>query len=303
MEFIDYYKVLGISKKATADEIKKAYRKMARQNHPDVNPGNSGANKKFQEINEANEVLSDPEKRKKYDKYGKDWQQGEAREKAQQEYAQSYGGSSPFGGGKGFGGGDFEGGDFSEFFSSMFGQGGGRQRQGRFRGQDVNATFNLPLSQGFTTQKQTFTINGKNIRITVPAGMENGQVIKLNGHGSPGSNGGPAGDLFITFDMQNDTPYRRKGNDLYLDAEIDLYTAVLGGDLVVDTLHGKLKLKIKPETQNNTRTRAKGKGYPVYKKDGQFGDLYITYQVKMPENLGEKEKELFSELQKLSKHG
>lgn len=307
MDFIDYYKVLGIAKTATADDIKKSYRKLARQNHPDVNPDNADAHKKFQQINEANEVLSDPDKRKKYDKYGKDWKDGEAREKAQREYGQSFGGGNPFGGQgfggrQGFGGGEYEGGDFSDFFSSMFG-GGGRSRQSGYRGQDVNATLRITFSQAFTTQKQTFTINGKNIRISIPAGIENGQVIKLKGHGNPGSNGGPAGDLFITFDMDNDTPYRRTGNDLYLDREIDLYTAVLGGDVIVDTMHGKLKLKVKPETQNNSRTRIKGKGYPIYKKDGQFGDLYITFQVLIPQNLDEKQKQLFTELQNLHKHG
>lgn len=296
MDYIDYYKVLGISKTASADEIKKAYRKLARQYHPDVNPNNADAHKKFQQINEANEVLSDPDKRKKYDKYGKDWQHGEAHEKArQQQYSQG------FGSGQGFSG-DFGDEGFSDFFSSMFGN-TGRQSRTKYRGQDVSASLQLKLSEVFKTHQQTFTINGKNIRITIPAGVENGQVIKLKGYGNPGMNGGPAGDLLITFQISNDTVYRRSGNDLHLHKEIDLYTALLGGDIVLDTLHGKIKLKVKPETQNNTKIRLKEKGFPVYKSNEHFGDLFIIYQVKLPENLTEKEKALFTELSKLAKHG
>ncbi len=296
MDYIDYYKVLGLSKNAGADEIKKAYRKLARQYHPDVNPNNEDAHKKFQQINEANEVLSDPEKRKKYDKYGKDWQHGEAQEKArQQQYSQG------FGRGQGFSG-DFGDEGFSDFFSSMFGN-AGRQSRTKYRGQDVSASLQLKLSEVFKTHQQTFTINGKNIRISIPAGVENGQVIKLKGYGNPGMNGGPAGDLLITFQISNDTAFRRAGNDLHLNKEIDLYTALLGGDIVLETLNGKIKLKVKPETQNNTKIRLKGKGFPVYKSNDHFGDLFITYQVKLPENLTEKEKELFTELSKLAKHG
>jgi curved DNA-binding protein len=294
MEFIDYYKVLGLQKTATADEIKKAYRKLARQYHPDTNQNDAGAHKKFQEINEANEVLSDPDKRKKYDKYGKDWQHGEVYEqqaRQQQQYSQQ------FGGGGNFGGFESEGG-FSDFFSSMFG--GGRQSRSRQRGQDINATLSLNLTDAFKTHKQTITVNGKNIRITIPAGVENGQVIKLSGYGHPGTNGGTAGDLFLTFKINNDTFFKRVGNDLQITQEIDLYTAVLGGDVNLNTLHGKLKLKVKPETQNNTKIRVKGKGFPVYKQEENFGDLYVTYTVLLPTGLTEKEKELFGELRKLS---
>lgn len=298
MDYIDYYKALGVDKNASEADIKKAYRKLARKYHPDVNPDNPAAHKKFQEINEANEVLSDPEKRKKYDKYGKDWQHGEAYEKARQQQQYNRGQQGNYG--QYDFGGDFETGNFSDFFSSMFGGGGESRNRSRFRGQDVQAELKLNLSQVFSTHKQTFTIHGKNIRITVPAGVENGQQIKLKGYGSPGTHGGPAGDLFINFSIHNDTPYKRMGNDLYLNREIDLYTAVLGGDITVDTLHGKVKLKIAPGTQNNSKTRLKGKGFPVYKSEGNFGDLYITYQVKLPTHLTEKQKELFTQLSKLS---
>ncbi|MEO7523021.1 MAG: DnaJ domain-containing protein, partial [Ferruginibacter sp.] len=216
MEFIDYYKALGLERNASADEIKKAFRKFARKYHPDVNPNDKEANKKFQQINEANEVLSDPEKRKKYDLYGKDWEHG-----AQQQAYNSQRQSQGFGGGAQHFTGDFDEGGFSDFFSSLFG--GGRRSQAKFRGQDVNATLDLTLTNVIHTNQQTFAINGKNIRISIPAGVENGQKIKLTGHGNPGANGGPNGDLYITFQITNNTAYKRMKNDLYLSQEIDLY--------------------------------------------------------------------------------
>lgn len=304
MAYIDYYKILGIDKKATADEIKKAYRKLARKYHPDVNPGDKEAEKKFKEINEANEVLSHPENREKYDKYGEHWKHGEEYEKAQQQQrqyqqSQNYGGYS----GADFGGGE----DFSDFFQSMFGGGGGFARSSRgsasnkFKGQDVSAELNLHLRDAARTHQQTFEINGKKVRITIPAGISDGQKIKLKGHGNPGFNGGPNGDLYITFTIQPDHHFQRDGDNLTTTAEIDLYTAVLGGDVNISTLDGSVNLKVKPETKNGTKVRLKGKGFPVYKKEGEFGDLYVIYQVKLPTNLSEKEKELFQELKKLQK--
>jgi len=302
MAFIDYYKVLGLDKTASDKDIKNAYRKLARKYHPDLNPNDAEANKKFQQLNEANEVLADPEKRKKYDKYGENWQHGEAYDQArqqQQSQQRSYGG----GGAQGF---DFEGfgsgGDFSDFFQSMFGNGGGadRGRQTRYRGQDFNAELQLNLTQIAETHKQTLTVNGKNIRITIPAGVENGQTIKIAGHGGPGANGGPGGDLFIKFLVGDDPRFRRQGADLFAIAKIDVYTAVLGGELTIDTLTGKVKLKVQSETQNGTKVKLKGKGLPVYKKEGQHGDLYITYDVQIPTNLNDKQKQLFEELSKSS---
>jgi curved DNA-binding protein len=289
MEFIDYYNVLGLQKNASADEIKKAYRKLAKQFHPDANPDDATAKKKFQQINEANEVLSDPENRKKYDKYGKDWQHSDAfdqQARQRQQYSQQ------------FGGGESDGG-FSDFFASMFG-GGGRRSTGKQKGQDLNANFQLNLSDTFKTHQQTITVNGKNIRITIPAGIEDGQVIKLKGYGQASPNGGTAGDLYLTFKLNNDTFFKRVGNDLQITQEIDLYTAILGGEITLNTLHGKVKLKVKPETQNNTKIRLKGKGFPVYKQEDVFGDLFVTYLVKLPSNLSEKEIELFSALQKIN---
>lgn len=289
MDFIDYYEILGVNKNATDDEIKKAYRKLARKLHPDLNPNDKEANKKFQQLNEANEVLSDPEKRKKYDQYGKDWQYSEQFENARQSGRRSARpGEQEFSG-------DF-GDDFSDFFASMFGNPGGRRTQTKFRGQDFNSELRLSLKDAYTTHQQTLNINGKNVRITIPAGVENGQVIKLKGYGGPGINEGPNGDLYITFAIQNDPRYKRLGNDLHVIEDLGLYTAVLGGEVIVETLGGKIKLNIKTETQNGTKTRIKGKGYPVYKKEGEFGDLYITFNIKIPTGLTEKQKALFREL-------
>ncbi|HEX8517581.1 MAG TPA: DnaJ domain-containing protein, partial [Bacteroidia bacterium] len=195
MDFIDYYQVLGIDKNASPEEIKKAYRKLARQYHPDVNPNNEEAKKKFQQINEANEVLSDPEKRKKYDQYGKDWKHAEEFEKAQQQQGQR---QYAYSGDPGDFGGNYAEGDFSEFFESLFGGTGGRRsRDVKFRGQDYDAELHLQLREAYTTHQRTLTLNGKNIRITIPAGIEDGQKIKLKGYGGPGVNGGPNGDLYI----------------------------------------------------------------------------------------------------------
>ena len=291
MEFVDYYKILEVDKSASEDDIKKAYRKLARKLHPDLNPNDKEANKKFQQVNEANEVLSDAEKRKKYDQYGKDWQHADQFNQQRQQQR-----SSQSGGSQGFGGeGD---GDFSNFFESLFG-GSGRSRQTKFRGQDYNSELQLNLIDALETHKQTITVDGKNLRITIPAGIENGQIIKLKGHGASGVNGGPAGDLFITFVIANHPLFKRAANDLYMHASIDLYTALLGGETTIDTLTGKLKLKVAPETQHNTKIRLKGKGFPIYKKEGEFGDLYVTYDVKLPVNLNEEQKALFTELSKI----
>jgi curved DNA-binding protein len=292
--YIDYYKILGVDKKATQEEIKKAYRRLARKHHPDLNPNDKNAKSNFQQINEANEVLSDPEKRKKYDQYGKDWQHAEQFEHEQQNQKRS---SRAYG--TGYSETEF-GGDFSDFFESLFGTrtGAGRSRQVKYRGEDYNAELNLSLTDAYETHKQTLTVNGNTIRITIPAGIENGQTIKIAGHGGPGINGGPDGDLYITFLIPNDPKFKRLGNDIYTSVNLDLYTAVLGGEITMETLNGKVKLKVKPETQNGTKVKLKGKGFPVYKKEGQFGDLYVTYSIAIPTNLTEKQRKLFVELSK-----
>lgn len=303
MDFIDYYTVLGVPKNASEDDIRKAYRKLARKHHPDLNPNDAEANKKFQQLNEANEVLSDPEKRKKYDQYGQHWQHAEQYEEARrqqqqqrQQYARNDGGEYDFSDG-------FGGADFSDFLSSMFGQGGpggagagaggfGR-REAKFRGNDYQAELNLSLRDAYTTHKQNLTIDGKTIGITIKAGVENGQKIKLKGYGAPGVNGGPTGDLYITFVVADDPRYKRNGNDLYVTETIDLYAALLGGDKVVETMSGRVKVPIAAGTQNGTKVRLKGKGFPVYNQNDTFGDLYVTWQVELPKNLTDEQKELF----------
>ena len=294
MAFIDYYKILEVDKKATEAEIKKAYRKLARKYHPDLNPNDKEAEKKFKEINEANEVLSHVESRKKYDDYGENWQHAEEFEKSKQQ--RQYHGNGQQGG---FGGGFGGGGDFSDFFESMFGgpaSGGGGRGSAQFKGQDFNAELHLELKEVYTTHKRTLTINGKNIRITIPAGVENGQQIKISGMGGEVSGGGPKGNLYITFTVENHTKFKRDKNNLYATVNLDLYTALLGGEITSDTFDGKVKLTVKPGTQNGTKVKLKEKGFPIYKKEGEFGDLYLTYQIQIPTNLSEKEKELFTEL-------
>ncbi len=293
MAFIDYYKILGISKNATEKDIKKAYRKLARKYHPDLTPNDKAAEQKFKEVNEANEVLSHPENRKKYDEYGEHWQHAEEYEKAKQQkqYQKSTGNQN----------GGYSEEDFSDFFGSMF---GGRSSQSRgqqvkFRGQDFNAQLQLNLNDVYTAHKQTLTVNNKKIRITIPAGVENGQIIKIKGHGGKGVNGGPNGDLLIEFSIVNLSQFKRDGANLYASVDLDLYKALLGGEIMVNTFNGKVKLTVKPETQNGTKVKLKGKGFPKYKKEEQFGDLYITYNLKTPTKLTAKEKELITELSKL----
>lgn len=304
MKYIDYYKVLGVSKSATQAEIKKAYRKLAREYHPDVNPNDAEAEANFKQLSEAYEVLNDPEKRKKYDEYGENWEHAEAYEQAKQQQQQQ-------GGGRRYtysnqGGQDFGGGDFSEFFESMFGGTGGGAagfggRTRSYRGADYQAQLSLQLTDILKSHKRTIDLGERKIRITIPAGVEDGQTIRVPGYGAPGQNNGPKGDLYITFHIQNNTQFKRDGTDLHATIDLPLYTAILGGEQIIDTLTGKVKLTIKPETQNGTQVRLKGKGLPKYKSESKHGDLFITYQIDMPTKLSDKEKELFQELQKLRK--
>ena len=298
MPYIDYYNILGVSKDASQEDIKKAYKKLARKYHPDLNPNDPEAQRKFQEINEANEVLSDPDKRKKYDEYGENWKHADEFEAQKQQYYANQGGG--FHTSYWSSSGDEEG--FSDFFESLFGSRRGRtnQRNYAFRGQDYKAELHLTLREAAETHKQILTVNGKNLRITVPAGVADGQTIKLSGQGGPGTNGGPAGDLYITFVIAEDRQFKREGDDLYVTAPLNLYTAVLGGEQIINTLGGKVKLKVQPGTQSGTKVRLKGKGFPVYKQEGAFGDLIVTYSVTVPTNLTEQQKELFRQLQSLS---
>ena len=241
MAFIDYYKILEVTKNATENDIKKAYRKLARKYHPDLNPNDKEAEQKFKEVNEANEVLSHLENRKKYDEYGEHWQQTDAYKKAKQQqkqYAQQQTSQGDFGG--------YTESDFSDFFGSMFGGGNakGQNRQTKFRGQDFNAQLQLNLKDVYTTHKQTLTVNNKSIRITIPAGVENGQIIKIKGYGGKGVNGGPNGDLYIEFSIINKSRFKRDGDNLYASVDLDLYKALLGDEITVNTFTGKVKLTV-----------------------------------------------------------
>jgi curved DNA-binding protein len=306
MDYKDYYKILGVEKTATSEQIKKAYRKLARQHHPDVNPNDATAEQKFKEVNEANEVLSDPEKRQKYDQLGADYQRYQqaggpgAGGFDWSQYAQG-GGAGGFGGGSSpFG----EGEDFSDFFSSLFGgMGGGQPGGGRGTrpgaGGDYQAELELTLEEAYHGGPRTLTVQGKNLRITIQPGVADGQTIRLRDQGAPGRNGGPNGSLYITFRILPDARYVRSGDDLTQDVPVSLYRALLGGEQTVETLSGAVKIKIKPESANGTRLRLRGKGFPVYREAGQFGDLYLRLNVQLPQNLTEEEKDLIKQLAKL----
>ncbi len=299
MAYIDYYKILGIERSATQDDVKKAYKKLARKYHPDLNPNDPDAHRKFQEINEAHEVLGDPEKRKKYDQYGENWKHADEFEAQRQQYRSYQDGQE----GYTYWTESSDGSGFSDFFEQLFGGMGGKKSQRSryvFRGEDYTTELQVSLADAAKTHKQIITVNGRNLRITIPAGIANGQTIKLKGQGGPGVNNGPAGDLYITFVIPEDARFKRAGDDLYVTVPLDLYKAILGGEQIVDTLDGKVKLQIKPGTQNNTKVRLKGKGFPVYKEEGKFGDLIVTYSIDIPTNLTDKQKELFREIQSIT---
>lgn len=294
MAFIDYYKVLGVEKSATQEEIRKAYRKQAKKYHPDINKDDPQAKERFQEINEANEVLGDSEKRKKYDEYGENWRHADEFEAQRRQYRNNSNGNFDFGGFGGFG--DFSGNEgnasgFSDFFEQLFGSGFNRRQPKK--GKDLQATLSITLQEAATEHKQTFSINNENIRITVPAGINDGQKIKIKGRGELFN--GVRGDLYITFRIEPDAHFTRNGNDLYTTQSIDLYTMLLGGEVIVPSLTGNAKVNIKPGTQPDSKLRLRGKGMPEYKKAGIYGDLIITLKVVLP-TLDEKQKEMLKKI-------
>jgi curved DNA-binding protein len=309
MDYKDYYKVLGVDKTATKDQIKKAYRKLARQYHPDVNPNDPEAERKFKEVNEANEVLSDDDKRQKYDQLGADWQRyqqtgGRGGFGGQGGFDWSqYAGQGGPGGGFGGQGGGFGDADFSDFFSSIFGGMGGAAGAGRSSrpaaGHDYQAEMELSLEDAYHGGPRTVNVNGKSLRLTIKPGVEDGQTIRLRDQGAPGRHGGPNGSLLITFRLRPDARYVRTGNDLTMDVPVRLFKALLGGEQQVETLGGPVKIKLKPETANNTRLRLRGKGFPVYGHPDQHGDLYLRLQVELPRQLTDQEKDLLRQLAEL----
>ena len=307
MEYIDYYRILGIERTATQADIKRAYRKMARQYHPDLNPNDPTAEAKFQQLNEANEVLSDPEKRRKYDEYGQYW--AHADEMKSQNHSTYTGRTkSTYGndfeyftqefshGGFGNQRGEFEynsqsDSGFSSFFEQLFGT-QGRNSSKRMRGQDFEAELQLTLKEAATTHKRILQVFDRKLRITIPAGITDGQRIKLSGKGGKGINGASDGDLYLTLHIVPDPHFRRIENDIETIAHIDLYTALLGGESTIETLSGKVKIKVKPFTQNLSKVRLRGKGFPLYKQEGKSGDLIVTFEVILPQHLTPHQQEL-----------
>jgi curved DNA-binding protein len=298
----DYYKVLGVAPNATPEEIKKAFRKLAVKYHPDKTRGDKAAEEKFKEINEANEVLGDPEKRKKYDRFGKDWQH-------YQESGAQPGGfdwskyTGTRGGGERMSNDDFSsmfgGENAGSLFDILFGQESGRRRGRRnaaVRGEDIGTEATLSLEEAYHGSTRLIEVNGQTIKVTIHPGIADQQVLRIPGKGTPGTGGGPNGDLYLTIKIARHPEYERKENDLYRDLSVGLYTAVLGGKVELETLKGAIKVDILRETPNGKVLRLRGLGMPVYGTKQQFGDLFVKAVVKMPEGLSEKEVELFRKL-------
>lgn len=312
MNVKDYYKILGVDKSATAEQIKKAYRKLAVKYHPDKNPGDKAAEDKFKEATEAYEVLEDAEKRKKYDQFGADYkhyEQGGGRaEDFDWSKWQTNGGSRHYQGNYDDMFGDSAGGDFSSFFETLFGgQSGGRrstgsrqQRQRATQGRDINATMEISLQDAFTGGSRQVEVNGSRLNIKLKPGLYDGQIIRLKGKGTQGSNG-VNGDLLITIQLTPTPGFELKGKDIYTDAKIDLYTAVLGGKANIPTMGASIAMKIPEGTDSGKVFRIKGKGMPDYNDPAVAGDLYVKILIHIPTNLSDKEKELFKQLAEIRK--
>ncbi|HTD94697.1 MAG TPA: J domain-containing protein [Chitinophagaceae bacterium] len=297
----DYYSILGITKSANAAEIKKAYRKLAVKLHPDKNPNDKKAEERFKEVNEAYEVLSDPENRKKYDLYGENWNRvNEAQQGSQAGGKRSSAGGQSFqfeGDASDFFG---QGSDYSDIFGDFFRQAGGgqgRRSNGKYRGQDLQSELSITLEEAYSGASKTFELNGQKIRIQLKPGAYTGLTIKLAGKGQPGANGGPPGDLFITINVLPHSLYQREGDSLRQKLNIDLFTAVLGNEKEVTLLTGgALKIRIPAGTQPGRILRIKGKGMPLYQNPSSFGDLLLEIVVEIPEKLTAQQEELFRKL-------
>jgi len=307
MEYRDYYRVLGVRKDASAGEIRKAYRRLARKYHPDVNPNNKEAEEHFKEINEAYEVLSDTKKRQKYDRLGANWQ----------HYRQAGGDPGGFDWTQWFSGAGtrprgehmrteyvnlneiFEDGSFSDFFNNVFG--GARRRDSRQRsiavdGRDIEQRVQITLEEAFRGTSRIMTSGTRRLEVKIPAGVETGSRVRVAGEGEAGHNGGRPGDLYLVISVMDHDRFRRKGKDLYVRVPVDLYTLVLGGEVAVDSLKGRILLKIPPETKADRVFRLRGQGMPSLRNRDQRGDLYVEIQPIVPQELSEKEKELFRQL-------
>lgn len=299
----DYYAMLGVNRTATEDDIKKAFRKLARKYHPDVNPGDKAAEAKFKEINEANEVLSDKDKRAKYDKYGENWQHAEAFEKAGAGY-RPHSGGSPF---EGFDfrqtGGAYAGEDVGDLFDQIL-RGGGRRRA--HRGEDIDHEVEISLEEAYHGTHRTLTMQTakpETLEVKIPAGVTTGSRVRLAGKGGEGTGGGPRGDLYLVVKVLPHDRFERKDDDLYVTVNVPLSVAALGGEVTVLTIKGtKLALKIPPETQNGKTFKLAGQGMPHLGKTGH-GGLIARVNVVLPTNLTDKEKGLFAELAELRPSG
>lgn len=306
MEYKDYYKVLGVGRSATQDEIKKAFRKLAVKYHPDKNPGDKAAEEKFKEITEAYEVLGKEDSRKKYDELGANWKQYENA---------GFGGRGGF---QGFGGQGFGASGFSDFFDMFFGGQGGRGgfdfgdlgsfgnfggRRGRSRamkGQDMSASLNLTLREAYFGSQRLINIGSQTIKVSIKPGVKDGQTLRVKGKGNPGVNGGENGDLLMKINIAKDSEYQRDDDDLIKNINVDVYTAILGGKITVETMKGTVNVPIKPQTQNNSVLRLKGLGMPHYGQEGE-GVLLLKVQLSLPEKFSEKELELIRQAEMLAK--
>ncbi|MHB0876012.1 MAG: DnaJ C-terminal domain-containing protein [Anaerolineae bacterium] len=322
MEYKDYYKLLGVERTASEDEIRKAFRKLARKYHPDVNPGNKDSVEKFKDINEAYNVLSDADRRLKYDQLGSSYEQwqntgGDARGF---DWSEWYGGRQPGGQANGqrvrtesFDGEDLGGFGFSDFFESLFGSAGaaGRgagagtgTRRGTWtpvarRGQDVEHEVEISLAEAAAGTKRIVEMDGKRLEAAIPRGVKTGSRVRFKGQGGPGSSGAPNGDLYLVVKVRDNPQFERKDDDLYTEVSVDLYDAVLGGSAVVPTLDGTVRLNIPPETQNGRTFRLKGQGMPKLRTPEERGDLYAKVRIALPKQLSDKEKDLFRQLSQL----
>jgi curved DNA-binding protein len=319
MEYKDYYAILGVSPDADEKEIKRAFRRLARQHHPDVNPGDPGAEDRFKEINEAHEVLSDSEKRRKYDQLRADWSRWQQAGGRPGEYDWSrWTSGSPQPGGDGqrvyvrygspedledlFGGNS----PFSDFFSQIFGGAGAGTAPGGYeyrvrprRGQDYEQEVEISLREAYEGATRLLQKDGRRLEVRIPPGARTGTRVRMAGEGAPGAAGGETGDLYLRVRVSPDPQFERKEDDLYLSVPVDLYTAVLGGEVRVPTLSGHVMLTIPAGTQNGRVFRLRGKGMPRLRDPQQHGDLYAEVDVQLPTDLDPRERELFEDLRRM----
>jgi curved DNA-binding protein len=302
MEYKDYYKILGVERNAAEKDIKRAYRKLAVQYHPDKNPGDARAEERFKEINEAYEVLGDPTKRAKYDQLGSSYQAWERMGGNPGGFDWSQWTSGGPGGVRVDVGdlGDLFGGGFSDFFQAMFGGMGARpQAQTARRGRDIEQHVRIALSEAYHGARRTFDRGGKRLDVSIPPGAQTGTRVRLSGQGAGGQS--QAGDLYLVVEVEPDARFERQGDDLVVEASTDLYTALLGGEVSVPTLSGDVVLTVPAGSQPGQTFRLKGRGMPLLHRSSAHGDLFARLQVALPTKLSSEERELFTRLSKLRK--